>query len=416
MNYSTRIIAQPSLFWWRLRVRVMRLLHLAPLLLLFVRGIASVTMPTPRCSAAASFAAPASGSYSGKLVNAPLEFTSSASSPYAAALGRAAGWLTGHVVDIDVPSHYDGDTSLLSLSMIAWWDPSLSVNQSHLTAYTLSDTLWSSWALRQFDPHTSARLTSSLRAIRCVSNGFFDQIFHILPTFHGHANDSDWMHGQVLGHARCPSDRGTGSVVAIRHPNWVPQPGSVDREMARLFVDFAVQYAFHLLWRGNREGATELLRRAAAGTVPGSGGPSGIWFSEELGLMLDKADYKSYFAWKNGSAPMVYAPFKQALFVLAAREMALVVEGGVVAPKMVARLEQRMLDAQAADGSFCHRVKLGADGNPLPLPATHCGTGETTAMVMLALLAAPISNASLTALAGGVESWRRQESRTRTRA
>ena len=124
--------------------------------------------------------------------------------------------------------------------------------------------------------------------------------------------------------------------------------------------------------------------------------------------MLDKADDKSYLAWKNGSAPLVYAPFKQAVFVLAAREMALVVEGGVVTPKMLARLERRMLDAQAADGSFCHHVRLGPDGKALPLPPTHCGTGETTAMVMLALLAAPISNASLMALPRAVEDlWQR---------
>ena len=305
------------------------------------------------------------------MADAPLEFTSSAASPHGAALGRAADWLTDHVVNIDVPSRGSG-ASPLSLSMVAWWDPSLSANQSHLTAYTLSDTLWSSWALRQFDPPISVRLANSLRAIGCSSNGFFDQAFHIVPgPFHGHANDSDWMHGQVLGDASCPAARGTGSVVTVRHPNWVPQALAADRKMAGLFVDFAVQYAFHLLWRGQRGGAAELLRRAAASTHPGSGDTSGIWFSEELGLILDKADYPSYLAWKNGSAPLVYAPFKQALFVLAAREMALVVEGGVVTPVMVAQLEQRILGAQAADGSFCHRVRLGADGKALPLPATH---------------------------------------------
>ena len=110
---------------------------------------------------------------------------------------------------------------------------------------------------------------------------------------------------------------------------------------------------------------------------------------------------------------MAYAPIKQALFVLAARAMSGAVAGGVAPPTMLARLEQRALDAQAADGSFCHSVRLGADGRTLPLPSTHCGTGETTSIVMLALLAAPVSNTSLGDLEHGLRTRHAAASQTR---
>jgi hypothetical protein len=45
--------------------------------------------------------------------------------------------------------------------------------------------------------------------------------------------------------------------------------------------------------------------------------------------LLDKADYESYKAWASGDAPLTFCPFKQAIFVFAAREMAMVVDGGV---------------------------------------------------------------------------------------
>ena len=54
---------------------------------------------------------------------------------------------------------------------------------------------------------------------------------------------------------------------------------------------------------------------------------------------------------------------------------------------MVARLEQRIVEAQAGDGSYCMFVRLDQRGKRLPLPKSHCGTAETTSIVMLALLA-----------------------------
>jgi hypothetical protein len=109
-------------------------------------------------------------------VDAPLNFVSANTSLHAVALQRAASWLGGHVVTVGAPSRDGGSSARLNLSLVAWWDPSLSANHSHLAAYTLSDTLWSSWALRQFDAVSVARLTVSLRSLGCESNGFFDQV------------------------------------------------------------------------------------------------------------------------------------------------------------------------------------------------------------------------------------------------
>ena len=339
------------------------------------------------CRAARPFTRPAASTQ--HFADAPLRFAPVASSPFAPSLARAAAWLAAHEVQINTP-----DAGRVSL--IAWWDPSLSTNQSQLVAYTLSDTLWSAWALRQLlvNSTVSNRLNYSLHTLGCASNGFFDQIFNVRADFHGHNNDSDRAHGTVLGGASCADHE----VVAIRFPHYIQQPNATDRAMAANFVDFAVQYAFYLLWNGEQSAATTILRTAADQTKQPK---AGIWFEEELGLLLDQADAVNYDKWKAGKGPLVYCPFKQALFVLAAREMALV--GGGVAPEsLLSRLEHRALDGQAADGSFCHRVELGADGKRLPLPAAHCGTGETTAAVALAVLALPAGKREGPKHAGGL--------------
>ena len=216
------------------------------------------------------------------------------------------------------------------------------------------------------------------------SNGFFDQAFHVLPTFSGHVNDTDRVHGRVLGAARCSGslDGANNLSVAIRHLDYVAQPHAVDIAMAGAFVDFAVQYAFHSYWHGDVATAFAVIR-AVTQTSPRPGGS--VWFCAELGLVLDKADAAHYAAWRSG-APMIFCPFKQALFLLAVRSMGLV-EDGSVPQAMVARLEQRIVEAQAGDGSYCMFVRLDQRGKRLPLPESHCGTAETTSIVMLALLA-----------------------------
>ena len=98
--------------------------------------------------------------------------------------------------------------------------------------------------------------------------------------------------------------------------------------------------------------------------------------------MLDLADE----AWKAGTALLEYCPFKHALFVLGDREMVQVAKGGVAPEALISRVEQRALDKQPMG----RQVRVGQDGKALPLPKFNCGTGETTSMVMLALLAAPI--------------------------
>ena len=252
-----------------------------------------------------------------------------------------------------------------------------------LVAYTLSDSLWAHWALRELNPSASARIEASLLALGHSSNGFHDQIFHVLPTFHGHITDPDRAHGRVLGAAKTCTGSMDGALnlsATVRHPDYAVQPQATDEAMAGAFIDFAVYYAFHHYWNGSNTAAAAVLRDVMRAAPPAGGG---VWYCAELGLVLDKADNAHYLAWRDGSAPMTYCPFKQALILLAARTMGLV----LVSPAVVARLEQRVLESQAADGSFCMFVRLDKHGDRLPLPGSHCGTAETTSMVMLSILA-----------------------------
>lgn len=231
------------------------------------------------------------------------------------------------------------------------------------------------------------------------SNGFFDQAFHVLSTFRGHANNTDLVHGRILGTAPCSGtlDGASNLSVAIRHFDYVMQPHATDFAMAGAFVDFGVQYAFHSYWHGDIATASAIILAITQTTHPPNGG--GVWFCSELGLVLDTADAAHYASWCSG-APMIYCPYKQALFILAARSMGLV-EDGLVPKKMIRQLEQRIVEAQAQDGSYCNFVRLDKHGVRLPLPNSHCGTAETTSIAMLALLA-QTSNATVASSSRGV--------------
>jgi hypothetical protein len=189
-------------------------------------------------------------------------------------------------------------------------------------------------------------------------------VFHILPQFFGHANNTDWVHGREIGSGDYSNSTTT---ITIWYPDCVAQPTTTDQAMATLFVAFGVQYGFHLLWHGRLDDVVQTLRTAVPRSSPPRGG--GVWFEEDLGLVLDLADAQSYEAWRAGTAPLVYYPFKQALFVLRAREMARLAERGVASEALIARVEQRALGGQASDGSFCNQVRVGQDGKALLCPS-----------------------------------------------
>jgi hypothetical protein len=311
---------------------------------------------------------------------APLRFITPAGHPHEQALERGAQWLLDRVVTIGV-----GDEPV-PLSLIAWWDPTLSSDRRDLVAYTITDTLWAAWALRPFAPTTAAALGRSLDRLGCRSNGFMDQPFHVLDEFRLHNTDSDPVHGSVILSAYAAASKRADDPttaprrVDVRAMGFRTAPEQENLDFAATFVDPAVYYAFHLYWNGDRDGARAVLLRCLD---PDAGIP--IHYDHELGLLLDAADQQGHEAMVNGERPyMLYAPFKQALFLMAARQMNLV--GNGVPPAVAARLEQRVVEAQNLAGGFRHLVPVDDQGNRVgPIPDWG-GTGETTAICILTLL------------------------------
>ena len=117
--------------------------------------------------------------------DAPLRFASAFASPHAPALRRAADWLEAHSLQIDFAllAHAQANLTLRDhqkrsqqqstpLVLVAWWDPSLApLDTGALVAYTLSDNLWTSWALRQLAPATSTHIKSSLCVLLLLADG-----------------------------------------------------------------------------------------------------------------------------------------------------------------------------------------------------------------------------------------------------
>lgn len=314
---------------------------------------------------------------------APLRFASPANHPHATALADGARWLTQQVVHIET----GGDAEPLAL--IAWWDPTLSTDQRDLVAYTITDTLWAAWALRPFCPEVAAHLARSLDRLHARSNGFMDQPFHLQGEFRLLNVDADHVHGSVVTTAYAAVDpNGAGDTgprqVQVRSMHFRVASEQENRDFAATFIDAAVYYAFHLFWQGDRETARALLLRCLD---PQAGIP--IHYDAQLGLLLDAADQQINSKMPGGSPTrLAYAPFKQALFLFAVRQMGLVNNG--VSPEIERQLERRVLEAQNLSGGFRHVVFTDAQGQRMGAVPPGGGTGETAAIVILALLSLPM--------------------------
>lgn len=318
---------------------------------------------------------------------APLRFTEPDSCPCREVVNRGAAWLLRHVVYIE--SKDDPEP----LALIAWWDPTLSNEPGDLVAYTLTDTLWAGWALRSFSPEIGAQLCRSLDRLHSRSNGFMDQPFHVLTDFKWNKTDADRDHGAVLGTAFPVSGAQRGGrepprQIQVRAMHFRRGSEKGEREFVNTFVDAAVYYAFHLFWNGEEEKGRDMLINCL---VPDSGLP--IQYDPELGVLLDAADEQAHEKLsREGHQTKSYAPFKQALFLFASRQLGLI--GNGVPPDVADRLTRRIIEAQNSDGGFCHSVVLDQEGVRCGPPHNTGATGETTAICLLALLSKEAANES----------------------
>jgi hypothetical protein len=312
---------------------------------------------------------------------APLVFQSPQGHVHQAALERGAEWLAERVVQVE----RTGDEEPLAL--IAWWDPTLSDDSRDLVAYTITDTLWAAWALRPFRPELAAHLSRPLQRLHCSSNGFMDQPFHELVTFEWVASDIDPIHGSVIHTAYRVNgaesrDEHAARQLQIRHMRFRAGSEQERHSFVTSFTDAYIYYVFHRYWNGDRDGARSMLLRCLDDE---SGMP--IQYDGELGLLLDAADRQIGRRLREANRrATAYAPFKQALFLFAIRQMGLA--GERVPLAVTDRLEQRILEAQNRAGAFRHSVLVNEQGERVGAVPPGGGTGEATAICLLALLAA----------------------------
>jgi len=307
-----------------------------------------------------------------------LKFAEPSAPAEKSAAKRGADWLAAHAVDVLIDEQE-------RLTLIAWWDPTLSPSKSDLVAYTVSDNLWAAWALRPYRPDLSTAILNSLGRLGAQSNGFMDQPFHILPAFHGRCTSGDPVHGTLIASAVSLDAEGKPrSSLQIRAPQYAPfQDHKQDEHLASSFTDAAVYYAFFLFWHGKREKARRLLISCMK-----NDGEFGIAFDRRFGVLVDAADREMIRrSFDKTHTTMRYAPFKQALFLLAARVIGL--ENNGVDRAVTQALERRILDAQRSDGSFAHAVTLSYRNDEITVCNRFGGTAETTAICMLALSALP---------------------------
>lgn len=160
-----------------------------PLLLLLLHGLTVSSTGRGVSCGPVHWTSPLPRATPGELAprDAPLRFASAFASSHAAALRRAADWLETHSLQVDsaLLVHAQANGTLhrhqqhsqlqqytTPLVLVAWWDPSLApLDTGAVVAYTLSDNLWASWALRQLAPATSARIKASLCVLPLLADG-----------------------------------------------------------------------------------------------------------------------------------------------------------------------------------------------------------------------------------------------------
>lgn len=283
------------------------------------------------------------------------------------AVERAAEWLTRHVKTGSLVI----DGRQCQVSVIAWRDPTLSSEiPNRLVGYTITDTLWSSYALSLTHPKVARELHDSLERLGCSSNSLHEVVWTSIKAIHHKPIDPDPVHGRSLG------IMSVGDVtVDVRDFTMANDPNFTAGH-PRLFAEHAVYQSLFEFRNGDTESARNRIRnvfRADDGEDQES-----IWWDAKHGLLTDFAGRSEFKAFQTGQTNSCRQySFKLATLLCAVRLLGLAAEF----PTEVALIQQRLQSAPLDSGGIPHFFDVDKDG----VVSNRSGaTGEATAIFILA--------------------------------
>jgi hypothetical protein len=280
---------------------------------------------------------------------------------------KAAGWLTGHLVEVRLP----GDPS--PIPVVAWKDPTLAPEDPRLLAgYLITDTLWAAKALRPFAPDRADAIERGLQRNGWSGNGLHDVLFHRLERNLHRSADADPVHGHSLG--IFPLDDGRSVDVRGFRQRW---DADYDVGHPHLFAEHAVYQALLDHWHGRHAEARRRVLEMVRDDRRDADDP--IFWDPRAGVLVDFVTRDEWRALDRGAAPSArHFTFKLAALLYAVRLLGL--EADVGAPRMAA-MRARLWSAQDADGGLAHYLDVRPDG--AVIPARRDATGEATALAIL---------------------------------
>jgi hypothetical protein len=287
-------------------------------------------------------------------------------------VARAAEWLTRHVVSVlrtqeERPLH-----------VIAWKDPTLEPADPKLLAgYLITDTLWSSKALRLFDPVAAQNLEESTQRVSWYGNGLHDILFHRLDKILHCPADRDFVHGMSLGRFPIPD----GRVVDLRvfRQKW---DARFEVGHPRLFAEHAVYQALYDYWQGREDAARHRLRRIMEEHRTADRTDRVFW-DRQFGILVDHVNHEEWRAFGEGERAVCrHYTFKLGVLLYAIRLMGMENECRTALGGMT----QRLWSAQRESGGLAHFVDVQHDKTTTPGLEP---TGEASAIGILCEVVVP---------------------------
>ncbi|MBL8890948.1 MAG: hypothetical protein JNL67_13285 [Planctomycetaceae bacterium] len=294
------------------------------------------------------------------------------------AVERAGEWLVRHVQTGSLV--VDGREQ--AVSVIAWKDPTLSPEiPDCLAGYTITDTLWASYALSLTHPNVAQKLRESLERLGCNSNSLHEVVWQPLASIHHKPTGPDIVHGRSLG-IMTLKDHSVGDpkshMVTVDVRNFImTEDPAFTAGHPMLFAEHAVYQSLFEFRKGQVDSALGRLRRIFR--PESSNDPNHIRWDTKHGVLTDFAGKSEYDNFLSGQTNFCRQySFKLAVLLYGCRFMGLEQEF----PSEMERIHQRLQDAQLESGGLPHFFDIAGETNSTIRRSD--ATGEATAIFMLA--------------------------------
>lgn len=288
-------------------------------------------------------------------------------------VASASNWLGNHVVSGTLKF----DDKEVPLSIVAWKDPTLHAGDlNYLAGYTITDTLWASYALQLTRPEIAEQLVQSLQRIDCDGNLLQEVIWKSIPEIRHRPADVDFVHGHSLGTMQL-SD---GRKIDVRKFDLLDDPTYAIGH-PKLFAEHAVYQAIFEYRQGKSEAARNRIRSIFDESSVKDGHKI-KWHQKQM-VLVDNVNTARFEKFANNEKDRCRQfCFKIALVVYATRLLGLEDEFRI----QISQMQNVLLRSQQADGGMSHYVDMNQEGEVIQ--GVGC-TGEASAIFVLAACVRP---------------------------